>query len=267
MVPMKYVWGVLKPAALREYLLSRGRLVITTDEVADLLGIDRGMVRIYLSRRKDEFISPARGLWVAIPPEYSTWGAPEALEFIDEMMRHLGSDYYVGWLSAAALHGSSHQSPMTFQVATSKKVGDRRAGRNRMEFLRRSQVGKVPTVTVQRRYGEAKVSSPEATALSVAADPLLSGGIGNVATVIHGLAENGLDAHELRDIAHLFPGSASRRVGWIIETFAEEDMSTLLPLVLQVSATPSKVDPHGPWKGETDHRWKLKINDDIESEW
>lgn len=264
---MSYATEVVRPTELREYLLSRGRLTVTAEEAAELLGIQRSRVRIYLGRRKAEFVSVARGLWVAIPPEYSTWGAPDAMEFIDEMMNYLGTDYYVGWLSAAALHGSSHQSPMSFQVATAKEVGDRAVGRNRMQFMLRSTVGKIPIVTVQRRYGEARVSSPEATALSVAADPLLAGGIGNVATVIHGLAENGLDAEAIVAAARFYPGAAARRVGWIIETFAEEDMSPLMPFVDEVSSMPSKADPHGPWEGEIDQRWKLKINDDIASEW
>ena len=42
-----------------------------------------------------------------IPPEFRSWGAVPATHFIDPMMRFLGHDYYVGYLSAAEAHGAA----------------------------------------------------------------------------------------------------------------------------------------------------------------
>ena len=39
--------------------------------------------------------------------------------FIDPMMRALGRNYYVSLLTAAAMHGASHQAPQAFQVMVS----------------------------------------------------------------------------------------------------------------------------------------------------
>ena len=70
--------------------------------------------------------SPSRGLWVAIPAKYRTWGAPPAVEFVDQLLTHLERDYYVGWLSAAEIHapGRSEGIPSgssTFRWETSTR--------------------------------------------------------------------------------------------------------------------------------------------------
>ncbi len=44
-------------------------------------------------------------------------------------MRHLGQPYYVGLLSATAIHGAGRQQPMVFQVLTSKPTRQMRAGK------------------------------------------------------------------------------------------------------------------------------------------
>jgi hypothetical protein len=49
------------------------------------------------------------------PLEYREAGGPPASWFIDDLMRFLGQPYYVGLLSAAAIHGAAHQQPMVFQ--------------------------------------------------------------------------------------------------------------------------------------------------------
>jgi hypothetical protein len=36
--------------------------------------------------------------------------------FIDDMMKSLNKRYYVGLISAAALHGAAHQKPMEYYV-------------------------------------------------------------------------------------------------------------------------------------------------------
>ena len=84
-----------------------------------------------LRRLKEQgrVVSPRRGFYVVVPPEYRAAGSPPATWFIDDLMRHLGQPYYVGLLSAAAIHGAAHQQPMVFQVVTSKPTREMRAGK------------------------------------------------------------------------------------------------------------------------------------------
>jgi predicted transcriptional regulator of viral defense system len=105
-------------------LLAHGRHAVTTEEASHILGVPRDQVRVRMNRyaHAARVFSPARGLWVLVPPEFRTWTVVPGLHFIDAMMGHLGRAYYVGWLSAAEVHGSAHQRPQVLQVAVETHV-------------------------------------------------------------------------------------------------------------------------------------------------
>lgn len=251
---------------LADWLLARGRGAATTDELAELLGVPADQVRrrLHAPARRGEWVSPAHGLWIPVPPEYRLWGAPEGIELVDVLMRHIGVDYYVGWLSAAEVHGAAHQAPQVFQVATSRHVRPRRVGRTRFEFLTRSAVREVPVVERPTRSGHARVSAREATMLDVASDIAEVGGIDNAATVIIELAEREFDVDVLARLAERFPAASGRRIGWTLEQFTEHgDTGPLHRSLLRRDVAPSLLDPTGPTTGPVDHHWAVRVNRDV----
>jgi len=256
----------VRPADLATWLLARGRSAVTTAEAAELMGIRPELVRVRLHSRRGEFVSPVRGLWVPVPAEYRLWGAPEGIDLIDLMMRHLDVEYYVGWLSAAAVHGAAHHAPQTFQVATGRPVADRIVGRTDFRFVTRSAVGTLPTISRPTRSGRAVISSPEVTALDVATDVALAGGIDNAATVIVGLAEEGLELSIVAELSSRFPTASVRRIGWILDSFGDHDLSPLLDAVRDGTVTPSALDPARPPRGATDRNWLVRVNTDVDAE-
>lgn len=144
------------------------------------------LVRVRLSPyvHRGQWVSPARRLWIPVSAEYRLWGAPEGIEIIDTMMRHLDVPYYVGWLTAAALHGSAHHAPQVFQVAVSRHVAARQVGRTRFQVATRGNAPALPVSERTTRSGLARVSTPEVTVLDLASDLALAGGIDNAGTVI-----------------------------------------------------------------------------------
>ncbi len=56
-------------------------------------------------------------------------------------MKHLGLDYRVSLLRAAAFHGSAHQAAMVFQVITPRQLPKIDIGRQRIEFLYQAPAG------------------------------------------------------------------------------------------------------------------------------
>ena len=121
---------------LPDRLIAIGELVASVERICSPVGLSPRSVHSGLSRlrRQGRLFSPARGLHVAVPPEYRSWGVVPASWFIDAMMQHLGRSYYVGLLTAAAVHGASHQHAQVFQVMVDRQLGDRgipRAGRFR----------------------------------------------------------------------------------------------------------------------------------------
>src|SRR5712675_1744754 len=113
------------------------------------------------------------------------------------MMRHLGRDYYVGWLSAA------DQRPQVLQVAVDRHLPDRDIERVRLRFTERRHLAELPRQRRNVPTGQVWVSAPETTVLDLAADPLLGGGVSNIATVLIELTEdNRLDPGQLANTAN-----------------------------------------------------------------
>ncbi|WP_165046302.1 type IV toxin-antitoxin system AbiEi family antitoxin [Adlercreutzia sp. ZJ138] len=237
---------------------------MTTEDVAILLDIPSEQVRVRLAslRRAGAIVSPARGLWVPVPPERVAWGAPEPGSYIDDMMTHLGCEYYVGWLSAASLHGASHQAVQEFQVATSKSVSDRQVGRSSLRFFARSCIKTIPAARVAVSASLMRVSTVGATMLDVAEDLNVSGGLDNAATVISELAWEGEGF--LSDVlvavpAHSF--TAVRRLGWILENIAGVDgLDDLADAAAEGGESPSYLSPTSIKSGRLDHRWNIILN-------
>ncbi|MEZ4479949.1 MAG: type IV toxin-antitoxin system AbiEi family antitoxin [Dehalococcoidia bacterium] len=254
---------------LADWLLARGRVAVTSADVAELLKIPIEQVRVRLNQqvRKNRFFSPARGLWIPISPEYRIWGAVPATHFIDQLMQFLERDYYVGWLSAAELHGAAHQRPQVFQVAVSAALAQRDFGRVRLRFVTRSRVNELPRVQVQTPTGHAWVSTPELTALDLVDLPRLSGGLNNATTVIMELAqERGLNPTKLHDAARAFPTATVRRLGYLLARL-DTDID-LEPLRSVVASQPrvhdSPLDPRAPLRGDRDQTWNVIVNATVE---
>ena len=73
----------------------------------------------------------------------------------------LRQPYYVALLSAAALHGASHQQPQMFQVMTNKPMRPIRAGRTELHFYTTQHLGIATTAEVKTPTGAIRVSTPE----------------------------------------------------------------------------------------------------------
>jgi predicted transcriptional regulator of viral defense system len=242
--------GVVRAPELADWLLSRGIGSVSTGEVAGYLGVPPDQVRrrLHVPAGRGQWVSPAHGLWIPVPPEYRAWGAPPGIEIVDTLMRHMETDYYVGWLSAAELHGAAHQAPQVFQVATGRHIRNRQVGRTKFQFRTRTSLTGLPTTGFPTRSGSARISTPELTMLDVASDLDLAGGIDNAATVIAELADNEhFNPTALTRLSALFPAAPARRVGWVLDNVAALDgLDGLQETVVSRAATASVLDPFGP---------------------
>jgi len=259
----------IKPANLATWLLSHGITTVTADECAHLLGVADNEVSQRLKRYRDrgQFVSLARGLWGVVSPEYREMGAPEPISYIDQLMKYSGCEYCIGWLSAAALQGASHQAPQVFQIATAKNMVDRTVGRNSLQFHTRSYVSHICKKRINTPQGAADVAVPGAVMLMAVSDILVCGGIDNAATIIAELAEeNPSYMNEVLACVHLFPLSAARRLGWILEHVAEEDGLEGLAVFCKQNDNPAMLSPYETRRGRIDSRWNIIINREIEAD-
>lgn len=255
----------MQPKALVDVLLASGRTSITTEEAREFFNGSYDATRAALSRlqRRGELFSPARGLYVPIPLEYRTWGAPPGTWFIDTMMRHLDRPYYVGLLTAASLHGASHHAPQVFQVITDRSLRPRKFGRIRLRFYKSRFVRDNPVDRLVVPTGYVTVSTRETTVVELVSWPRASGGLSNVATVIRELGE--LSGSTLARLAGKRGRSVVRRVGWLVEHFGAVDELEALRQAARVDVgEPSLLDPAGPRRGPADREWAVRINKQLQ---
>lgn len=259
------------PKDLADWLLARGRHWVTTAEIANLVDIPADQVWAVAARlvKKNQLFSPTRGAYVPIPPEFHSWGAVPASHFIDALMKHLGHGYYVGYLSAAEVHGSAHQRPQVFQVLTPARLKDRNFGRVHIEFISSAHLSHRPVITVNTPTGVMKVSSPEVTVFDLVTNPQHGGGLSNIATVIAELLDNDrLSNTALAEVAGLYRVAARQRVGWLIDSVlphvgSEFDLSALARTVRE-RTEPTPLDASGRRAGHLDDRWNILVNIDVE---
>lgn len=247
-------------------LQSTGRYTFTCSQVESETGRSFVAVQKALRRLKQQklIVSPHRGFYVTIPPEYRSVGSPPANWFIDDLMHFLGQTYYVGLLSAAAIHGAAHQQPMVFQVVTGKPIREMRAGRVTIRFTMNSRIEQFPMAYKQTETGTMRVATPETTAFDLVRYPAGAGNIGNTATVLSELADS-LDPRALIAIAPLFHIPDVQRLGYLLDQVGNPAVAT--PLFEWLSSRhPRAVPlvPGEPAEVHTDGRWHILPNADLE---
>lgn len=256
----------IEPRELADVLLSMGRQAVTTSEAAALLGVPESHVAPLLARQlqRARFFSPTKGLYVAIPPEFRSWGAVPASHFVDVMMRHLGHPYYVCLLSAAELHGFAHQRPQVFQVMTVARLRPRSFGRVKVEFVYSSMTASRPTTALNTATGTMRVSKLGTTMLDLVAFANRSGGLDNVATIFEEMLIAGsVDTVDLAESGADYPSSVVQRTGWLLDYLGRRSGHAVAtePLLARARerSTPTPLEPAYGRSGALDRRWNVVV--------
>jgi predicted transcriptional regulator of viral defense system len=252
-------------------LLSVGRVVFTSDEAEQTLGVGRGAFLDAAERlqRRNALLSPRQGFYVAVPPQFASWGAPPPPWYIDTMMRHEAQPYYVGLLKAAELHGATHQAVMEFQVVASKRLPKIRAGRNLIVFYYRKDIAAVTGGIEDRKTdtGTMKISSPALTALDLLRYPRSAGGIDNIATVLTDLAGK-IDPAQLADLSGAAERPVVQRLGHLLDRLGHSDRVEPMRASLHARGAAAWTeldrrevrDPDfAPEPQERDERWRVIV--------
>lgn len=249
---------------------ARGRYSFTLDELRSTLTISEKAINQSLSRLKSkgQIAQVRQGFYVIVPPEYSSSGILPLYFFIDQMMEWLGRPYYVGLLSAAAIHGSSHQQPMeSFIMITPPALRKISHPNLVINFLLKSSWEESDITKKKTDAGYINVSSPELTAL----DLLLFNnwlGINRATEIISELAEK-MKPSILAQTARRFPVTATiQRLGYLLDTgLSNEKMASVLEKVLarrKAHTVPLSISKDR--RGKISSRWKIIQNMEVESE-
>jgi len=253
-----------------EALQSEGRYTFTKAEAREAtssteVGLKLAAARLASSGR---VIAPRRGFFVVVPPEYRAAGSPPGSWFIDDLMKHLHRPYYVGLLSAAALHGAGHQQPQELQVVTDRPLRTIEAGRVRIRFIVKRRVQAACIDEMNTETGTMRVSTPETTALDLVLYVRQAGGLQNVATVLSELAERigpsqlAKAAEREKRLSHI------QRLGYLLEVVGTADRA--VPLADLVESRAPRSVPLRPVRSTgrlpVNQRWRVAVNDEIEAD-
>jgi len=252
-------------------LLSAGQVVFTRQQAEQALGVGRGAFLDAAERlqRRKALIRPRQGFYVAVPPQFASWGAPPPSWYIDALMRHEQQPYYVGLLKAAELHGATHQAVMEFQIVTPNRMPKIKAGRNLIVFYYRKDITAVESGIEDRKTdtGRMKISSPALTALDLLRYPQAAGGIDNVATVLMDLSEK-IDPSQLAALSDAAERPVVQRLGYLLERLGHKDRAVPMHAALMArGAAPwTELDRHEtrdpdftPTPQERDDRWHVIV--------
>jgi predicted transcriptional regulator of viral defense system len=262
------------PSNLARYLIdlqAEGRLAFTRDEAIAVLRVTEGAFLKAAARlqKRHMLFNPRHGFYVAIPPQFHSWGAPPPPWYIDALMRHEGRSYYVGLLKAAELHGATHHAAMEFQVVADRQLRKIRAGRSWVTFHFRKDLASVSDGVVERKTdtGTMKVSSPELTALDLLRYVHVAGGVDAVATVLRDLGGK-IDDEKLAAMAVHFDRACVQRLGYLLDRLGHGERARATHSQLAATRSVPWVALEPPARGtrasataavERNERWRVTV--------
>lgn len=250
-------------------LLARGRRTFTSADAGTALGSSPVAVYHALRRLRQRGLlaQPRRGFYLIVDPGHRHLGALPPASWIDDLMRFHGRRYYVGLLSAAALHGAAAQQPQEFQVVADGILRPLTVGRVRIRFFFRRHLETAITERIKTSSGYIPVSTPEMTAYDLVRYRKGTGSIGAIASVLAELAER-IDARKLLAVVHKHAElPVIQRLGYLLERTGHADLGGGIARFLQ-ARRPKLVplEAGGDEVGTRDDKWRVLVNTTIEVE-
>ncbi|HWD86786.1 MAG TPA: type IV toxin-antitoxin system AbiEi family antitoxin [Mucilaginibacter sp.] len=249
---------------------SKGRYAFSLDEVKIKFNLsDKALNQaLYRLKFKKRIAQIRKGFYAILSPEYARQGMVPPSLFIDDMMKSLDKRYYVGLLSAAALHGAAHQQPMEYFVVTEKPaLRNIRNKKLKINFFVKKDWRQDDLEKKKTDAGYINISSPEFTALDLLFY-IESVSISQTLGVLKELASE-MQNEKLTEIAKSFPQTAAiQRLGYLLEyelsEFALAD--ALHKILITRNYFPIQLSPKKNKIGELVQRWKVFKNITLEND-
>ncbi len=199
---------------------SKGQRSFSIDQLINDLEVSYEAAKsgLYRLSHDKKIISPAKGLYVILPPEYLLLGSLPAQELVPILMNYLNADYYVGLLSAANYYGASHQKSGNFQIITNKRMNNNFTfGQIKLEIIYKKSLNLSPKQNIAVPTGYLNIATPELVIMDLFLYPRKSGGLNHIATILSELVD-AIDPEKLIALAKLTKEKFwLQRLGYILE--------------------------------------------------
>ena len=254
--------------ALLDDRQAQGRSLVTIDELAEHSGLSLVAVRRQMEHlaHRHVRIQGKPAAYLLVPPEYRSVGAPPVKWWLDAYCRLRNQPYYLGLLSAADMHGSSHRAVQVTQVLTVRPMRQITVGRLRVEFFVKKDLQQTPVMQLPGQRARLAVSSPEATALDLIAYYHAIGGVVRAAEVIAGM-KSSMTVRGLRTALQAESQSAiKQRLGYVFQILGWKSFAAEVQRHLSRKLAPAVLQTRAPrLRGEIALPWNVIDNIDLES--
>jgi len=236
---------------------------ISVAEATDILKLSGSSTAKLLSRwaKKGWLSRVRRGLYIPVPLESPTADIP--LEDAWIIADKLFSPCYIGGWSAAEHWGLTEQIFRTVIVLTEQRPRVRKQSIKGTMFLLKT----VPNnamfglKAVWRGQVKMKVSDPARTIVDMLSDPLLAGGLRSMVDMFRNYLNS-----DLKDLALLVEyanqlgnGAVFKRLGFLLEKYAENEESYIEQCRQGLTAGNAKLDPSLSAEQRLVTRWRLWV--------
>jgi hypothetical protein len=247
-----------------ESLESKGQFFFARQKVKEELKISDSAFNVMMYRLiKDKMVvSLNRKCCAIIPLQFREMGSPPAEWYLDEFMREMGLDYYVGLLTAADYYGSAHQAAQDYQVVVNKQLRPFSIGRTNLVFFYKRNFSEASSSLVSKNNRGINISSPALTAMDLL--NYRAHALNSTATVIAELAKEINKENLILSMKKTSLGNV-QRLGYILELSGYKDLSQVVKTFLnskKLRYYPLQVGL--PLKGEKERKWKLILNTVLE---
>ena len=252
-----------------QHLISNGQQFFTDEDISSSKIEKRSAVlaRLRRLREKKRIFTPTKGFHVIVPDTYMAFGTIPAEQYIDQMMDFLEIKYYVGVLSASAIHGASHQKPMVFQVCVDKRLPDVKIDSHHVQFIQNKDVKWVPIIKHKTKTGFVTVSNAEATCYDQIKFLNYAGGINNAATNLRELLEDKDPNPNFLANSH-YKINILQRIGHVLQAVGLSKHAEALHHNLskyELSWTPL-IRSKSTKESKKDKKWMVLVNEEIEAD-
>ena len=247
---------------------SKGRYTVTLKELKNNFESSEKAIlqNIFRLKSKNQLAQVRKEFYVIVSPQYSNRGMIPPTLFIGDLMHFLKREYYVGLLSASALHGAGHQQPMQFQVITKKPP--LRSIKNKkldIHFFVKSKWQEEDIIEKKTESGYINVSSPALTAFDLVHNNKKIGGLNRVIPILEDLVES-IRSSDMNRTATRQKNPELQRLGYLLEQLGNQQLATVL--YKRIERKPLREIPislaHKNREGELNSKWNIILNTELD---
>jgi len=244
---------------------AKGRYSVTLDELKTKFDTSEKAIlqNIYRLKSKNQLAQVRKEFYVIIPPQYSNRGMVPPTLFIGDMMEFLNREYYVGLLSAAALHGAGHQQPPLRSIKNQKL---------NISFFTKGKWEKDQIVEKKTETGYINVTTPELTAFDLVYYNRKIGGLNRIIPILGDLTES-LKRSLLARTAKSQKTPTIQRLGYLLVEMGNEPLANSLYKIIEnlpvgKAGKTHKIIPlslaHKNRTGKVNEKWKVIVNTELD---